>query len=55
MPQLRVKSLKAAVKTVLGTCVSMGVTVDGKDPKTVQREVDEGLYDQFLSEVTRTP
>jgi large subunit ribosomal protein L11 len=55
MPHLRVKSLKAAVKTVLGTCVSMGVTVDGKDPKTVQREVEEGLYDQFLSEVTRTP
>jgi large subunit ribosomal protein L11 len=50
MPQLRVKSLKAAVKTVLGTCVSMGVTVDGKDPKTVQREVDEGLYDQVLME-----
>jgi len=50
MPQLRVKSLKAAVKTVLGTCVSMGVTVDSKDPKTVQREVEEGLYDQILSE-----
>jgi large subunit ribosomal protein L11 len=50
MPHLRVKSLKAAVKTVLGTCVSMGVTVDGRDPKTVQREVEEGLYDQVLME-----
>lgn len=55
MPHLRVKSLKAAVKTVLGTCVSMGVTVDGKDPKLVQREVDEGAYDHLLGEVTRAP
>jgi len=34
--------LKALVKEVLGTCVSMGVTVDGKNPKEVQKEIDEG-------------
>ncbi len=38
-------SLKAAVKEVLGTCVSMGVTVEGKKPKEVQREIDEGKID----------
>ncbi len=54
-PHLRVKSLKAAVKTVLGTCVSMGVTVDGKDPRAVQEEVDGGAYDHLLSEVTQSP
>ncbi len=37
-------SLKAAVKEVLGTCVSMGVTVEGKHPKIVQKEIDEGKY-----------
>jgi len=49
-PQLLAKTLKAAVKEVLGTCVSMGVTVEGKDPREVQREVDEGVYDQLLKE-----
>ncbi len=38
------KSLKGVVKEVLGTCVSMGVTVDGKDPRIVQKEIDEGKY-----------
>ncbi len=34
--------LKNAVKEVLGTCLSMGVTVEGKNPKEVQKEIDEG-------------
>ena len=36
--------LKAQVKQVLGTCVSCGVTVDGKNPKDVQKDVDAGKY-----------
>ncbi len=39
---------KMATKEVVGTCVSMGLTVEGKDPKTVQKEIDEGLYDDKL-------
>lgn len=39
---------KGATKEVIGTCVSMGLTVDGKDPKTVQNEIDEGMYDDQL-------
>ncbi|MHA1143803.1 MAG: 50S ribosomal protein L11 [Candidatus Helarchaeota archaeon] len=42
------KSLKAATKTVLGTCYSMGITVDGKSPKDVQKEIDDGLHDDEL-------
>lgn len=30
---------KNAVKEVLGTCVTMGVTVDGKDPREIQKEL----------------
>jgi len=44
------KSLKAAVKEVAGTCVSMGVTVDGKNPKEFQKDVDKGIYDDVLKE-----
>jgi len=38
-------SLKAAVKEVLGTAVSMGVSVEGKHPKEVQRLIDEGVME----------
>lgn len=44
------RSLKAAVKEVVGTCVSMGVTIDQKDPKAVLQEFGEGKYDRELEE-----
>jgi large subunit ribosomal protein L11 len=47
--ELLAPTLKRAVKEVLGTCVSMGVTVEGKDPKDVQKEVDDGKYDSALA------
>ena len=47
---LLVKTLKAAVKTVLGTCVSMGVNVEGKHPKDLFSDIDEGKYDNVIVE-----
>ncbi len=47
--QLLAGNLKNAVKEVLGTCVSMGVTVEGKDPREVQSEIDEGKYTELFS------
>jgi large subunit ribosomal protein L11 len=44
------RNLKAAVKEVLGTSVSMGVTVEGKDPREVQKDIDEGKYDELLKD-----
>ena len=46
--ELLAKNLKKAAKEVLGSCVSMGVTVEGKDPREVQREIDEGKYDELF-------
>jgi len=46
--ELLAPNIKRAVKEILGTCVSMGVTVEGKDPKEVQKEVDEGKHDSIL-------
>jgi large subunit ribosomal protein L11 len=46
--QLLAKNLKLAVKEVLGSCVSMGVTVEGRDPRDVQKEIDEGKYGELL-------
>ena len=41
---------KAATKEIMGTCVSMGITVDGKDPRDAQKAVDAGEYDDILVE-----
>lgn len=43
------KDLKNSLKEIVGTCVSMGVTVNGKDPKEVIREIDKGEYDSLLA------
>lgn len=41
---------KHGAKEVMGTCVSMGLTVDGKDPREAQKAVDAGEYDDILGE-----
>ena len=43
-------NIKAAVREVLGTCHSMGVTVDGKPAKEVQDLIKSGAYDTQLKE-----
>lgn len=48
MDEIRAKTLRTAVKQVLGTCVSMGITVNGKNPKEVIKEIDQGLHDEKL-------
>ncbi len=48
------RDLKAAVKEILGSCVSLGVTVEGKDPKDVQGEVDQGKFDELLEDKKAT-
>ncbi len=42
--------LKGRVKEVLGTCVSMGIRVEGMDPKEAQKAIDEGRFDDLLRE-----
>lgn len=41
-PRSMAKNLKGTVKEILGTCVSVGCTVDGKDPKDLQQEIEDG-------------
>ena len=47
--QTLAKTFKGSVKEVAGSCVSIGVTIDGKDPKEVQKAIDEGVYDKYLN------
>lgn len=49
-PELLASNLKKAAKEVLGVCVTMGVNVEGKDPREVQREINEGKFNDILRE-----
>ena len=44
-----VRDLKGAVKTVIGSCQSAGILVEGKDAKTILKEVYAGDYDHLIS------
>lgn len=43
------KTFKACVKTVLGAALSVGVTVENENPKTMQQRIDNGEYDDMLN------
>ena len=49
-PDSYARTLKSTIRTILGSCVSMGVTVEGKEAKVVSAEVDQGSYDDRFSE-----
>jgi large subunit ribosomal protein L11 len=38
----------SAAKEVLGSCISMGITVDGRDPREIQKEISEGKWDKLF-------
>ena len=38
-------TVKSAAKEVVGSCVSMGVKVEGKDAREFMKEIDEGKWD----------
>lgn len=41
-PKSYAAEFSGTVKEVLGTCVSVGCSVDGKSPKDVQKQIDNG-------------
>jgi len=45
--------LKNAAKEVVGTCTSLGVTIEGNDPREFKERIDEGEYDdEFAAEAS---
>lgn len=48
LPNMLARNLKAAVKLVVGSCVSLGVLVEDKEPKLVEKEIDSGFYDKEI-------
>ncbi|MFH1126222.1 MAG: 50S ribosomal protein L11 [Candidatus Altiarchaeota archaeon] len=41
-------NLKNSVKEAVGTCQSLGVNIDGKRPRDVIKEINEGKYDGVI-------
>jgi large subunit ribosomal protein L11 len=42
--------LKSTMKEVMGTCVPMGVNVEGVKPRESQKALDEGKFDDVLAD-----
>ncbi|WP_136590151.1 50S ribosomal protein L11 [Salinigranum halophilum] len=40
--------LKNAAKEVVGTCTSLGVTIEGNDPREFKKRLDDGEYDELF-------
>jgi large subunit ribosomal protein L11 len=40
--------LKNAAKEVVGTCTSLGVTIEGENPREFKARIDDGEYDELF-------
>jgi len=52
---LLAKNLKSAVKLVAGTCVSLGILIDNKPAKEIEKDIDSGKYDKEIKEEITEP
>ena len=52
---LIVNNMKSAVKTIVGSCQSMGILIDGKDAKQITKEIDEGKYNDLIKSEKTEP
>ena len=50
-PNLLSKDLKSAVKTIVGTCVSLGVLIENKPAREIEEEIDAGKYDKEIEQI----
>lgn len=47
---LMAKSLKSAVKTIIGSCNALGILIEGKSSKEISKDIDSGLYDKEIND-----
>lgn len=50
MQNLLAKDLKSAVRLIVGTCGTLGILIENKNPKEIQTEIAEGKYDKEIKE-----
>ncbi len=49
LPNLLSRDLKSAVKTIVGTCASLGILVQSKLATEIEKEIDNGKYDKEIN------
>jgi large subunit ribosomal protein L11 len=50
LPDLLAYDLKGAAKEVVGTCTSLGVTIEGENPREFKRRIEAGEYDDVFAD-----
>lgn len=50
MPNLLARDLKRAVKSIVGTCTSLGILVENKSASEIGNEINEGKFDKEIQE-----
>ena len=50
MQNLLCRDLKSAVKTVAGTCGSLGILIESKSASEIEQEIDAGKYNKEIQE-----
>jgi len=48
-PQMLEKDFKTAVKSILGTCASIGIFVENKEPKELLKDIEEGKFEKEIN------
>ncbi|HLD36978.1 MAG TPA: 50S ribosomal protein L11 [Candidatus Nanoarchaeia archaeon] len=49
MPGMLCKDFKSAVKSVVGSCVSLGILIEDQSPKDIEKDIDAGKYDSEIA------
>lgn len=52
LPNLLCKDLKAAVKTTVGSCVSLGILIENKPAVEIEADIDAGVYDKEIESIS---
>jgi len=48
-PQMLEKDFKTAVKSILGTCASIGIFVENKEPKELLKDIEGGKFEKEIN------
>lgn len=55
LPSLLAKNLRSAIKLIVGTCVSLGILIDNKEAKEIEKDIDSGVYDKEIKSEISEP
>ena len=50
LPDLLAYDVRSASKEVAGACVSLGVTIEGEDPRTYSERLEDGEFDDVFAD-----